>query len=79
MGAVAEVGLAGFATALATGLGALPAGRVDARAVAWRPALLGATASAMTVVSVLGTERESVRPRRRRSQLVPGGCLALGG
>jgi ZIP family zinc transporter len=54
MGPVVEVALAGSATALATGIGALPVGRVGARAVAWRPALLGAAAAAMTVVSILG-------------------------
>ncbi|HKH18584.1 MAG TPA: ZIP family metal transporter [Solirubrobacteraceae bacterium] len=54
MVAVAEVALAGLATAAATGLGALPVGGVDSRAVAWRPLLLGAAAAAMTVVSVLG-------------------------
>jgi zinc transporter, ZIP family len=52
--AVAEVALAGLATALATGLGALPVGRVGARADAWRPFLLGAAAAAMAVVSLLG-------------------------
>lgn len=49
-----EVALAGLATALATGLGALPIGRVDARVMAWRAALLGGAAGAMVVVSVLG-------------------------
>jgi ZIP family zinc transporter len=52
--AVAEVALAGLITALATGIGALPVGRVGAHADAWRPALLGAAAAAMTVVSFLG-------------------------
>jgi ZIP family zinc transporter len=54
MVAVAEVALAGLATAFATGLGALPVGRLDAHAVALRPALLGAAAAAMVVVSILG-------------------------
>src|SRR5215218_3208105 len=54
MTAVAEVALAGLGTALATGLGAPPVGRAGARAEAWRPALLGAAAAAMAVVSVLG-------------------------
>jgi zinc transporter, ZIP family len=54
MVAVAEVALAGLATAVATGIGALPVGHVDARAVALRPVLLGAAAAAMIVVSVLG-------------------------
>jgi ZIP family zinc transporter len=54
VGAVAEVALAGLITALATGIGALPVGRVGAHADAWRPALLGAAAAAMTVVSFLG-------------------------
>ena len=54
MGGVAEVFMGGLATALATGLGALPVGDVGARADAWRPFLLGAAAAAMTVVSVLG-------------------------
>jgi ZIP family zinc transporter len=54
MGAVVEVALAGLATALATGLGALPVGRSGERADAWRPFLLGAAAAAMTVVSFLG-------------------------
>jgi len=54
MAAVAEVALAGLLTALATGIGALPVGHVGARADAWRPALLGAAAAAMTVVSFLG-------------------------
>ncbi len=52
--AVAEVALAGLATAAATGLGALPVGKAGDRAERWRPALLGAAAAAMTVVSVLG-------------------------
>lgn len=54
MDAVVQVALAGFGTALATGLGALPVGRDGARAEAWRPALLGGAAAAMAVVSVLG-------------------------
>jgi ZIP family zinc transporter len=52
--AVMEVAAAGLATALATGLGALPIGRVDARVMAWRATLLGAAAGAMVIVSVLG-------------------------
>jgi zinc transporter, ZIP family len=52
--AVAEVALAGLATAAATGLGALPVGKAGGHAERWRPALLGAAAAAMTVVSVLG-------------------------
>jgi len=52
--AVAEVAFAGLLTALATGIGALPVGNLGARADAWRPALLGAAAAAMTVVSLLG-------------------------
>jgi ZIP family zinc transporter len=51
---VAEVALAGLVTAVATGIGALPVGRADARALAWKPVLLGAAAAAMTVVSILG-------------------------
>ena len=51
---VAEVALAGLVTAVATGIGALPVGRADARAFAWKPVLLGAAAAAMTVVSILG-------------------------
>jgi ZIP family zinc transporter len=54
MVAVAEVALAGLATALATGIGAIPVGHVGERADAWRPVLLGAAAAAMTVVSLLG-------------------------
>ena len=52
--AVIEVAAAGLATALATGLGALPVGTTGERVVAWRAALLGGAAGAMTVVSVLG-------------------------
>jgi zinc transporter, ZIP family len=52
--AVAEVALAGLLTAVATGLGALPVGRVGPRAEEWQPFLLGAAAAAMTVVSFLG-------------------------
>jgi ZIP family zinc transporter len=54
MAAVIEVAAAGFATALATGIGALPIGRVDARIMAWRAALLGSAAGAMVVASVVG-------------------------
>jgi zinc transporter, ZIP family len=52
--AVAEVAAAGAATAVATGLGALPVGSLDARAERLRPVLLGIAAGAMVVVSVLG-------------------------
>ena len=58
--AVADVALAGLVTALATGLGALPVGTVGRRAEAWRPALLGAAAAAMTVVSFLGLLRPAL-------------------
>jgi ZIP family zinc transporter len=58
--AVVEVALAGLVTALATGIGALPVGRVGARVDAWRPALLGAAAAAMTVVSFLGLLRPAL-------------------
>jgi zinc transporter, ZIP family len=51
---VLEVALAGTATALATGLGALPIGAAAERGLAWRPALLGAAAGAMVVVSLVG-------------------------
>jgi zinc transporter, ZIP family len=73
--AVAEVALAGFATALATGIGALPVGRVSERADAWRPVLLGAAAAAMVVVSVLGLLAPAVDAGGAGSVL---GGIALG-
>jgi len=51
---VIEVAFAGLATALATGLGALPVGRAGAQALGLRAGLLGAAGGAMVVVSVLG-------------------------
>jgi ZIP family zinc transporter len=46
--------LAGSATALATGLGALPVSRLGARADELRPVLWGLTVGLMTVASVVG-------------------------
>ena len=46
--------LAGSATALATGLGALPVSHLGARAETLRPALWGLTVGLMTVASVVG-------------------------
>ena len=46
--------LAGSATALATGIGAIPVSRLGARADTIRPALWGLTVGLMTVASVVG-------------------------
>ena len=46
--------LAATATALATGLGAIPVFFLDHRAAAWQPALYGLAAGAMTVASIVG-------------------------
>lgn len=46
--------LAGCATALATGLGALPVAALASRAGAWRPFLVGFAAGVMTVASLVG-------------------------
>lgn len=46
--------LAGLATALATGLGAIPVWMLGARTEALRPALWGLTIGLMTVASILG-------------------------
>jgi zinc transporter, ZIP family len=51
---VAALALAGSGTALATGLGALPVSRLDARAEMLRPALWGLTVGLMTVASIVG-------------------------
>jgi zinc transporter ZupT len=59
------VALAGIATAFATGLGALPIGAAAERGQAWRPALLGAAAGAMVVVSLVGLPLPAHAHRRR--------------
>lgn len=46
--------LAASATALATGLGAVPVFWLGGRASAWQPALYGLAAGAMTVASIVG-------------------------
>jgi ZIP family zinc transporter len=51
---LAVLALAGSATALATGLGALPVSRLGAHAAVLRPALWGLTVGLMTVASVVG-------------------------
>jgi zinc transporter, ZIP family len=51
---VATLALAGSATALATGLGALPVSHLGERAETLRPALWGLTVGLMTVASVVG-------------------------
>lgn len=51
---IAVLALAGSATALATGLGALPVSRLGAHADALRPALWGLTVGLMTVASIVG-------------------------
>jgi ZIP family zinc transporter len=51
---LALLALVGSATALATGIGALPVSRFGARAPMLRPALAGATVGLMTVASVVG-------------------------
>jgi zinc transporter, ZIP family len=45
---------AGFATALATGLGAIPVFLLGERVARWRPTLWGLAAGLMTVASVIG-------------------------
>jgi hypothetical protein len=72
---VLEVALAGIATALATGLGALPIGAAAERGLAWRPALLGAAAGAMVVVSLVGLLLPALEDG---SVLTAGAGLALG-
>ena len=51
---LATLALAGSATALATGLGALPVSHLGERAETLRPALWGLTVGLMTVASVVG-------------------------
>ena len=51
---VAVLALAGSATALATGLGAIPVSRLGARADSIRPGLWGLTVGLMSVASVVG-------------------------
>jgi zinc transporter, ZIP family len=51
---LAVLALAGSATALATGLGALPVSRLGVHADALRPALWGLTVGVMTVASIVG-------------------------
>ena len=51
---VVVLALAGSATALATGLGAIPVSRLGSRADRWRPALWGLTVGLMTVASIVG-------------------------
>jgi ZIP family zinc transporter len=51
---VAVLALAGSATALATGLGALPVSRLGGHADALRPLLWGLTVGLMTVASIVG-------------------------
>ncbi len=51
---LAVLALAGSATALATGLGALPVSRLGVHADAVRPALWGLTVGVMTVASIVG-------------------------
>jgi ZIP family zinc transporter len=51
---LAVLALAGSATALATGLGALPVSRLGVHADALRPALWGLTVGLMTVASIVG-------------------------
>lgn len=51
---VVVLALAGSATALATGLGAIPVSRLGARADELRPALWGLTVGLMTVASIVG-------------------------
>ena len=81
LGPVVEVALAGLATALATGLGALPVARGGDAIVAWRAALLGAAAAAMTVVSFLGLLRPALAagaPAAVAAGLVAGVLFLLG-
>jgi len=51
---IAVLAAAGCATALATGIGAIPVSLLGRRADDWRPALWGLTIGLMTVASVLG-------------------------
>ena len=51
---VVVLALAGTATALATGLGAIPVSRLGSHAEQLRPALWGLTVGLMSVASVLG-------------------------
>ena len=51
---IVVLALAGSATALATGLGAIPVSRLGARAEELRPALWGLTVGLMTVASIVG-------------------------
>ena len=64
-----ELLLAASATALATGLGAMPVFFLGARAEALTPALLGLAGGVMTVAAVAGfCSRRSTRARRGRAR-----------
>jgi ZIP family zinc transporter len=67
--------LAGTATALVTGLGAIPVSRLGERADLLRPALWGLTAGLMTVASVVGLLLPALDEGRTRSVI---GGLAVG-
>jgi zinc transporter, ZIP family len=58
---LAVLALAGSATALATGLGALPVSRLGVHADAIRPALWGLTVGVMTVASIVGLMLPALR------------------
>ncbi len=64
----------GTATALATGLGAIPVFLLRSRAARWEPALWGLAAGVMTVAAVVGLLRPAIN--RGSAGAVLGGLLA---
>jgi ZIP family zinc transporter len=64
----------GAATALATGLGAIPVFYLGPRSASWEPALWGATAGVMAVASIVGLLRPAIN--RGSTTAVLAGLLA---
>jgi zinc transporter, ZIP family len=64
----------GAATALATGLGAIPVFLLRRRASGWEPALWGMAAGVMTVASIVGLLRPAIH--RGSAAAVAGGLIA---
>ncbi len=64
----------GTATALATGLGAIPVFLLRPRTTGWEPALWGVTAGVMSVASIVGLLRPAIH--RGSAAAVVGGLVA---
>ena len=64
----------GTATALATGLGAIPVFLLRPRTMGWEPALWGVTAGVMSVASIVGLLRPAIH--RGSAAAVAGGLVA---